>query len=59
MSFVGKTSKLAKAVTGSDSLRTTIPKSLAEELGLAPGDTLDWEVVSEKGKHYLKARKLE
>jgi bifunctional DNA-binding transcriptional regulator/antitoxin component of YhaV-PrlF toxin-antitoxin module len=56
---VVKTSKISKAVTGSDSLRTTIPKSLADDLGLKVGDILDWDVVPEKGKRYLRARKLE
>jgi bifunctional DNA-binding transcriptional regulator/antitoxin component of YhaV-PrlF toxin-antitoxin module len=59
MSLMGKTSRLAKAVTGSDSLRTTIPKELADDLGLTVGDVLDWEIVSDKGKKYLRARKLE
>ena len=59
MASVGETSKIARAVTGSDSIRATIPKSVAEELKLAPGDTLEWDIITEKGKRYLRARKLE
>jgi bifunctional DNA-binding transcriptional regulator/antitoxin component of YhaV-PrlF toxin-antitoxin module len=59
MASVGETSKVARAVTGSDSIRATIPKKYADELHLTPGDTLEWDTTTEKGKRYLRARKLE
>jgi hypothetical protein len=37
-------SKVFKAATASDSLKTTVPQSVATVLGLEPGDTLVWEV---------------
>jgi len=37
-------SKAFKASPGSDSLKTTVPQSVATVLGLEPGDSLSWEV---------------
>lgn len=56
---MGQTSKVAKATTTSSSLRATIPENIAKELGLAIGDVLDWDIVTEKGKKYARFRKLE
>ncbi len=59
MNPLGKKSTVAKATSDSDSLRATIPKDVALDLQLAPGDVLDWETISEKGKKFVKVRKLE
>ena len=40
--------KIAKAATNSDSVRTTIPKEIAQEFDLSPQDVLIWTV--NKGK---------
>lgn len=37
-------SKAFKASPGSDSLKTTVPQSVATVLGLEPGDSISWEV---------------
>jgi hypothetical protein len=51
---------MAGATTTSNSLRTTIPEDIAKDMDLNIGDILDWEVhSSEKGKKYVKVRKLE
>jgi bifunctional DNA-binding transcriptional regulator/antitoxin component of YhaV-PrlF toxin-antitoxin module len=57
---MGKKSHITKATTTSNSLRTTIPVDIAKDMDLNIGDILDWEVhASEKGKIYVKVRKLE
>lgn len=40
--------KISKATTKSDSIRTTIPKEIADNLGLEIHDVLIWEVDDEK-----------
>ncbi len=41
---MGNKSTVTSASITSDSLRTTIPKEICEELNLASGDVLDWSV---------------
>jgi bifunctional DNA-binding transcriptional regulator/antitoxin component of YhaV-PrlF toxin-antitoxin module len=56
---MGEKSTIARANTKSPSVRTTIPKVIAEGFGFRVGDILDWEVVApEKGRIYLKVSKL-
>lgn len=40
--------KIAKASSKSDSIRTTIPKEIADNLGLKIHDVLIWQVNGEK-----------
>lgn len=56
---MGQKSAVAKANSKSPSLRATIPEKVVAELSIKPGDILDWEVVSEKGKQFMKVRRLE
>jgi bifunctional DNA-binding transcriptional regulator/antitoxin component of YhaV-PrlF toxin-antitoxin module len=51
--------RITKANTISKSLRTTIPYEIVEYLDLQVGDVVDWEEVPEKGKRYVRIRKLE
>ena len=37
-------SRAFRAVSGSDSLKTTVPQSVATVLGLEPGDSIVWTV---------------
>ena len=57
--LMGQKSAVAKANSKSPSLRATIPEKVVAELSIKPGDILDWEVVSEKGKQFMKVRRLE
>ena len=56
---MGYKSAVARASNKSPSVRTTIPEKIASEIGAKPGDILDWELISEKGKKIAKIRKLE
>jgi bifunctional DNA-binding transcriptional regulator/antitoxin component of YhaV-PrlF toxin-antitoxin module len=56
---VGFTSRVQNARAGTNSVRVTIPESIADALKLQVGDVLDWSVIEEKGKKYAKFRKLE
>jgi bifunctional DNA-binding transcriptional regulator/antitoxin component of YhaV-PrlF toxin-antitoxin module len=56
---MGYKSAVAKASSKSPSVRTTIPEKVASEVGIRPGDVLDWEVTSEKGRSIMKVKKLE
>ena len=56
---MGYKSAVAKASNKSPSVRTTIPEKIASELGIRPGDVLDWEVAAEKGRKIMKVKKLE
>jgi bifunctional DNA-binding transcriptional regulator/antitoxin component of YhaV-PrlF toxin-antitoxin module len=58
--MVGKyLSRITKANKLSDSIRATIPKEIAEALSLNIGDVLDWEWYTDKGKRFLRAKKVE
>ena len=56
---VGDKSIVARAQSKSPSLRTTIPKSIVDELSIHQGDVLDWEITTEKGRRIMKVKKLE
>ena len=40
---------VVKSVSGSESLRTTVPQTVAAMMGLAPGDHVVWVVDSQAG----------
>lgn len=48
--FEGETTTLSLAKTKSDSLRTTVPKSLVHRFGLKPGDKLGWRTEAHNDK---------
>jgi bifunctional DNA-binding transcriptional regulator/antitoxin component of YhaV-PrlF toxin-antitoxin module len=52
------TSKLAKAHSESDSLRTTVPEEVVHELGLKVGDVVEWKELRVDGKEGAFIRKL-
>ncbi len=56
---MGYKSAVAKASNKSPSVRTTIPEKVAQEMGIKPGDILDWEILSENRRQVMKVRKLE
>ena len=56
---VGYKSGVVRASNKSPSVRTTIPEKVVSEVGIKPGDILDWELTSEKGRQIMKVKKLE
>jgi len=50
----GDTTVLTKARPKSDSLRTTVPKSIVNQFGLKEGDKLNWKIVADNGKLGIK-----
>ena len=56
---MGEKSTVAKANSKSPSVRTTIPKSIAERFGFKVGDVLDWDVVLDRGKASVRVRRME
>lgn len=56
---MGYKSAVVRASSKSPSVRTTIPEKIAKEMAIKPGDIMDWEVISEKGRHVIKVKKLE
>jgi hypothetical protein len=45
---MGEITKLAKATSKSDSLRTTVPSGIVKQLNLKEKDSLDWVLKVEK-----------
>ena len=41
---MGATTKLTAAVSKKESLRTTVPRSIVQQLNLTSGDSLDWQL---------------
>jgi len=56
---MGAKSTVAKASSKSPSVRTTIPELIAKQLGIKPGDVLDWEITFDRAIKSAKVRKLE
>ncbi len=56
---MGLKSAVAKANSKSPSLRTTIPKKIVQEIQIKPGDILDWEITSQRGRRVMRIKKLE
>jgi hypothetical protein len=54
-----QTSRIAWANEKSGSIRATIPRKIAEDLGLKVEDTIEWESYIEKGRKFARFRKLE
>ena len=47
---MGEITKLTKATSKSDSLRTTVPKGIVKQLNLKEGDEIDWRLTIEKNE---------
>jgi antitoxin component of MazEF toxin-antitoxin module len=41
---MGARTKLTPAVSKKESLRTTVPRSIVQQLNLTSGDSLDWQI---------------
>ena len=41
---MGETTRLTKATSKSDSLRTTVPAGIVKHFGMKEGDALDWNI---------------
>ena len=54
---LGEKTRLVKASTQFESLRTTVPKSIVNMLKLKEGDTLDWQLTVVNGKMVLVVEK--
>lgn len=52
-----ETSKVVRFKRGGRALRTTIPRVIADLLGVEPGDTLIWEPREEEGEVVVVLRK--
>lgn len=58
VTFDRELSRLAKANTKSDSIRTTIPKKIVDDLKLDVNDVLEWRIDTEKGEKFARIKKL-
>jgi hypothetical protein len=52
-------SRIKTAHSKSPSLRTTIPQKIVSDAKLQADDVLEWEVYVEKGRTYMRVRKME
>lgn len=50
-------SKVSHVQRNSKSVKTTIPRGVAQSLKVQDGDAIDWEIVAEDGKIIAKVRK--
>lgn len=41
---MGETTRLTKATSKSESLRTTVPAGIVKQFGMKEGDALDWSI---------------
>lgn len=55
---MGEKTKLTKATSKSDSLRTTLPSGVAKQLNLKVGDELDWTLNIEKNNLIIVVRPI-
>jgi bifunctional DNA-binding transcriptional regulator/antitoxin component of YhaV-PrlF toxin-antitoxin module len=56
---LGEHTKLVKASSKFESLRTTVPKSLVKLLKLKEGDMLDWDLTAKDNKLVLTVEKVQ
>lgn len=57
LTVMGEITRLVKAASGKDSLRTTIPMSIVRQWNLSAGDELDWSWEVIKGEMVVRIRK--
>jgi antitoxin component of MazEF toxin-antitoxin module len=53
---MGATTKLTPAVSKKESLRTTVPRSIVQQLNLTSGDSLDWQLEVRGGELVVVVR---
>jgi hypothetical protein len=55
---IKRISRTMKANRDSKSIRITVPKSIAHELGLDIDNNIEWDISVEKGQKFARFRKL-
>ena len=55
---MGEITTLARATTGKDSLRTTVPMSILKHFKLEAGDKLDWDFEARNNELIITVRPL-
>jgi antitoxin component of MazEF toxin-antitoxin module len=55
---MGATTKLTAAVSKKESLRTTVPRSIVQQLNLTSGDSLDWQLEVSGGELVVVVRPI-
>lgn len=53
---MGAVTKLTAAVSKKESLRTTVPRSIVQQLNLTSGDSLDWQLEVRDGELIIVVR---
>jgi antitoxin component of MazEF toxin-antitoxin module len=53
---MGTVTKLTPAVSKKESLRTTVPRSIVQQLNLTSGDSLDWQLEVSNGELVVVVR---
>jgi len=53
---MGTVTKLTPAVSKKESLRTTVPRSIVQQLNLTSGDSLDWQLEVRNGELVVVVR---
>ena len=57
LSVMGEVTRLVKAASGKESLRTTIPMSIVRQWNLNAGDELDWSWEVIKGEMIVRVKR--
>ena len=52
------TTKLTPAVSKKESLRTTVPRGIVQQLNLTSGDSLDWQIESRERELVVVVRPI-
>jgi antitoxin component of MazEF toxin-antitoxin module len=55
---MGARTKLTAAVSKKESLRTTVPRSIVQQLNLTSGDSLDWQLEVRNGELVVAVRPI-
>jgi len=53
---MGEITKLAKATSKSDSLRTTVPSGIVKQFGLTEKDSLEWTMKAENSQMIINVK---
>jgi hypothetical protein len=56
MSDMGETTKLTKATSKSDSLRTTVPAGIVRNFEMKEGDSLDWSMEAKGSRLVIQVK---
>ena len=55
---MGARTKLTPAVSKKESLRTTVPRSVVQQLNLTSGDSLDWQLEVKENELVVVVRPI-